>query len=158
MLHAQFGSHEMLILGLALERNPRWHWGCHSCDEFVRGLGRRLPVNFWVARPLSPYDVIIYLCCIELLLYSKDVRFASILLFIICVRLGPSTPGVYVRARVPKIWVWHKCKNTVSGTNPEHSPSTYAKTPRKEWCLNSGATSNDAGGSALSTKGTLGID
>ena len=34
------------------------HGGC--CDEFVRGLGRRLPVNFWVAGPLSPYNVIIY--------------------------------------------------------------------------------------------------
>jgi hypothetical protein len=25
--HAQFGSHKMMVLGLALERNPRWHWG-----------------------------------------------------------------------------------------------------------------------------------
>jgi hypothetical protein len=49
---------------------------------------------------LSPYDVIIYLFCTELLLYSKDVTFVSVPLFIICVRLGPSTPGVYVRVRV----------------------------------------------------------
>jgi hypothetical protein len=49
------------------------HGGC--CDEFVRGLGRRLPVNFGVAGPLSPYNVIIYLFCIELRLYSKDVTF-----------------------------------------------------------------------------------
>jgi hypothetical protein len=42
---------------------------------FVRGLGRRLPVNFGVAGPLSPYNVIIYLFCIELLLCSKDVTF-----------------------------------------------------------------------------------
>jgi hypothetical protein len=28
---------------------------------FVRGLGRRLPVNFGVAGSLSPFDVIIYL-------------------------------------------------------------------------------------------------
>jgi hypothetical protein len=41
----------------------------------VRGLGRRLPVNFGVAGPLSPYNVIIYLFCIELLLYSKVVTF-----------------------------------------------------------------------------------
>ena len=34
------------------------HGGC--CDVFVRGLGRRLPVNFGVAGPLSPYNVIIY--------------------------------------------------------------------------------------------------
>jgi hypothetical protein len=52
------------------------HGGC--CDEFVRGLGRRLPVNFGVARSLSPYDIIIYLFCIELLLYSKDVIFVSV--------------------------------------------------------------------------------
>jgi hypothetical protein len=34
----------------------------HGCcyDEFVRGLGRHLPVNFGVAGSLSPYDVIIY--------------------------------------------------------------------------------------------------
>jgi hypothetical protein len=29
----------------------------------------------WVVGPLSPYNVIIYLFCIELLLYSKDVTF-----------------------------------------------------------------------------------
>jgi hypothetical protein len=42
---------------------------------FVRDLGCRLPVNFAVAGSLSPYDVIIYLFCTELLLYSKDVTF-----------------------------------------------------------------------------------
>jgi hypothetical protein len=31
------------------------------CDDFVRGLGRRLPVNFGVDGSLSQYDVIIYL-------------------------------------------------------------------------------------------------
>ena len=49
---------------------------------------------------MSSYDVTIYLFCTYLLLYSKDVTFVSVPLFIICVRLGPSTPGVYVRARV----------------------------------------------------------
>jgi hypothetical protein len=66
------------------------------CDEFMRGLGRRLPVNFglldrcllrsrpsspsqlWIVGSLSPYGVIIYLFCIELLLYSKDVTFISV--------------------------------------------------------------------------------
>jgi hypothetical protein len=33
------------------------HEGC--CDEFVSGLGRRLPVNFMVVGSLSAYDVII---------------------------------------------------------------------------------------------------
>jgi hypothetical protein len=47
--------------------------GC--CDVFVRGLGRRLPVNFGVAGPLSPYNVIIYLFCIELISYSKVMTF-----------------------------------------------------------------------------------
>jgi hypothetical protein len=28
--HVQFGSHKMMVLGLALERNPRWHWGVTS--------------------------------------------------------------------------------------------------------------------------------
>jgi hypothetical protein len=49
---------------------------------------------------LSPFDVIIYLFYIELLLYSKDVTFDHVPLYIICVRFGPSTPGIYVRARV----------------------------------------------------------
>jgi hypothetical protein len=50
---------------------------------------------------LSPYDVINYLFCTELLLYSKDVTFISVPLFIICVRLGPSTPGDYF---APRFW------------------------------------------------------
>jgi hypothetical protein len=33
------------------------------------------PSQLWVAGPLSPYNVIIYLFCIKLLLYSKDVTF-----------------------------------------------------------------------------------
>jgi hypothetical protein len=49
---------------------------------------------------LSPYDVIIYLFCTELLLYSKDVTFVFVPRFTICVRLGSSTPGDYVRTRV----------------------------------------------------------
>jgi hypothetical protein len=58
------------------------------------------PVNFWVAGPLSPYNVNIYLFCTELRLYSKDVTFDPVPWFIICMRLGPSTPGDYVHARV----------------------------------------------------------
>jgi hypothetical protein len=67
----------------------------------VRERSRTLsPSQLWVAGPLSPYNVIIYLFCTELLLYSKDVTFDHVPCFIICVRLGPSTPGDYVRARV----------------------------------------------------------
>jgi hypothetical protein len=33
------------------------------------------PSQLWVAGPLSPYNVIIYLFCIELQLYSNDVTF-----------------------------------------------------------------------------------
>jgi hypothetical protein len=33
------------------------------------------PSQLWVAGPLSPYNVIIHLFCIELQLYSKDVTF-----------------------------------------------------------------------------------
>ena len=46
--------------------------GC--CDVFVRGLGRRLPVNFGL---LDRCLLIMYffLFCTELLLYSKDVTF-----------------------------------------------------------------------------------
>jgi hypothetical protein len=42
----------------------------------VRERSRPLsPSQPWVAGPLSPYNVIIYLFCIELLLYSKDMTF-----------------------------------------------------------------------------------
>jgi hypothetical protein len=60
------------------------------------------PSQIWVVGSLSPFDVNIYLFCTELLLYNKVVAFVFVPLFIICVRLGPSTPGVYVRAWVPK--------------------------------------------------------
>jgi hypothetical protein len=66
------------------------------------------PSQLWVAGSLSPYDVIIYLFCTELLLYSKVVTFVFAPWFIICVRLAPSTPGDYIRARVPKTRVWQK--------------------------------------------------
>jgi hypothetical protein len=66
------------------------------------------PSQLWVAGSLSPFDVIIYLFCTELLLYSRDVTFVSVPWFIICVRLGPSTPGDCVCARVHKTRVWQK--------------------------------------------------
>jgi hypothetical protein len=59
------------------------------------------PSQLWVVGSLSPYDVIIYLFCTNLLLYSKDVTFISAPLFIICVRLGPSTPGDFF---TPGFW------------------------------------------------------
>jgi hypothetical protein len=59
------------------------------------------PSQLWVAGSLSPYDIIIYLFCTELLLYSKDVTFVSVPWFIISVRLGPSTLGDYF---VPGFW------------------------------------------------------
>jgi hypothetical protein len=62
------------------------------------------PSQLWVAGPLSPYNVIIYLFCTELLLYNKNVTFDPVPWFIICVRLGPSTPGDYVRARALDRW------------------------------------------------------
>jgi hypothetical protein len=71
------------------------------------------PSQLWVDGSLFPYDVIIYLFCTELLWYSKDVTFVSVPWFIICVRLGPSTPGDYVRARVPKTRVWHITNATI---------------------------------------------
>jgi hypothetical protein len=76
-------------------------WGAWRKPWRVRERSRpSSPSQLWVVGSLSPYDVIIYLFCTELLLYSNDVTFVSVPLFIICVRLGPSTHGVYVRARV----------------------------------------------------------
>jgi hypothetical protein len=80
------------------------HEGGH--DEFVRGLGRRLLVNYGCRGSLSSYDANIYIFCTEHLLYSKDVTFVSVPWVIICVRLDPSTH--LIRAWVcPYIWVWH---------------------------------------------------
>jgi hypothetical protein len=76
-------------------------WGAWRMLCCVRERSRSSsPSQLWVAGPLSPFDVIIYLFCIELLLYSKYVTFDHVSWFIIRVRLGPSTPGDYVRARV----------------------------------------------------------
>jgi hypothetical protein len=76
-------------------------WGARRMLRRVHGRSRpSSPSELLVAGPLSPYNVIIYLFCIELLLCSKDVTFDPVPWFIICVRLGPSTPGDYVRARV----------------------------------------------------------
>jgi hypothetical protein len=36
------------------------------------------PSQLWVVGSLSPYDVFIYLFCIEQLLYSKDVTFVYV--------------------------------------------------------------------------------
>jgi hypothetical protein len=82
-------------------------WGAWWMLRCVRERSRSSsPSQLWVAGSLSLYDVIVYLFCTELLLYNKVVTFVSVPLFIICVRLGHSTPGVYVRARIPKIRVW----------------------------------------------------
>jgi hypothetical protein len=64
-------------------------------------------LGWWI---VSSYDVIIYLFCTEPLLYSKDVTFVSIPLFIICVRLGPSTPSDYFAPEfwTPKTRVWQQ--------------------------------------------------
>jgi hypothetical protein len=82
-------------------------WGAWRLLRCVRERSRlSSPSQLWVAGSFSPYDVIIYLFCTELLLYSKVVTFASVPWFIICVRLGSSTPSDYVRAQVPKTRVW----------------------------------------------------
>jgi hypothetical protein len=63
------------------------------CDEFVRGLGRRLPVNFGLLDRclLIMYSFIYF---VQNSYYiSKDVTFDPVPWFIICVRLGSSTPG-----------------------------------------------------------------
>jgi hypothetical protein len=84
-------------------------WGAWRMLRCVRERSRpSSPSQLWVAGSLSPYDLFIYLFCTELLLYSKVVIFVSVPWFIICVRLGPSTPGDYVRARVSKTRVWQK--------------------------------------------------
>jgi hypothetical protein len=77
-------------------------WGAWRMLWRVRDRYRPLsPSQLWVAGSLSPYNVIIYLFCTELLLYSKDVTFVSVPWFIISVRLGHRTFGDYF---VPGFW------------------------------------------------------
>jgi hypothetical protein len=85
-------------------------WGAWSMLWRLRDRSRTSsPSQLWVAGLLSPYDVIIYLFCTELL-FSKDVTFVSVPLFIICERLGPSTPCDYfvLGFWTPKTQVWQK--------------------------------------------------
>ena len=49
------------------------HEGC--CDDVRERSRSSSPSQLWVAGPLSPYNVIIYLFCIEFMLSSKDVTF-----------------------------------------------------------------------------------
>jgi hypothetical protein len=86
------------------------------------------PNQLWVAGSLSPYDVFIYLFCTELILYSKDVTFVSVPLFIICVRLGPSTLGDYFTPGfwTPKTRVWHHVTHLPRGHE------SYTPLPRKQ--------------------------
>jgi hypothetical protein len=77
-------------------------WGAWRMLWRVRERSRlSSPSQLWVAGSLSPYEVIIYLFCTELILYSKDVTFVFVPWFIICVRLGPSTLGEYF---APRFW------------------------------------------------------
>jgi hypothetical protein len=111
-------------------------WGVWRMLRCVRERSRpSSPSQLWVAGSLSPYDVIIYLFCTELLLYSKVVTFISVQWFIICVRLGPSTPGDYVRARVPKTLVWQKWyqRNVDCKTQPRLNWTTNTYLPLLLW-------------------------
>jgi hypothetical protein len=105
-VHAYYSSQHVerwtYVSSLLLSHTPHMSrigtagWGVWRMLWRVRERSRSSSSNqLWVAGSLSPYDVIIYLFCAELLLYSKDVTFVSIPLFIICVRLYSSIPGVY---------------------------------------------------------------
>jgi hypothetical protein len=83
------------------------HEGC--CEEFMGGLGRRLPINYgcWIVVFVwCNYLTILYIT----LLYSKDMTFISVPWVIICVRLDPSThlvkfvPGF--GAPKTRVWQW----------------------------------------------------
>jgi hypothetical protein len=105
-------------------------WGAWRMLWRVRERSRpSSPSQLWIAGPLSPYNIIIYLFCIELLLYSKVVTFDHVSWFIICVRPDPSTPGDYVRARVlvSETRVWQSSTDSY----PFNCASTVNTTDRK---------------------------
>jgi hypothetical protein len=89
-------AHSCCLTPLHRSRTGTAGWGAWRMLWRVRERSRpSSPSQLWVAKSLSPSDVIIYLFYTELLLYSKDVTFVYVSLFILCVRLGPSTPSVY---------------------------------------------------------------
>jgi hypothetical protein len=54
-------------------------WGTWRMLWWVwRSLSHRLPINYGCEGSLSSYDVFIYLFCIELILYNKDVTLISV--------------------------------------------------------------------------------
>jgi hypothetical protein len=66
-------------------RTGTTRWGEWRMLQCVRERSRSSsPSQLWVAGPLSPYNVIIYLFCIKLWLYSKDVTCDPVPWFIIC--------------------------------------------------------------------------
>jgi hypothetical protein len=107
-VHAHYSCWAMNVCELTLavshphrSRTCTAWWGAWRMLWRVRERSRpSSPSQLWVAGLLSPYNVIIYLFCTELLLYSKDVTFNPMPWFIICVRLCPSTPCDYIHARV----------------------------------------------------------
>jgi hypothetical protein len=106
-------------------------WGAWRMLWWVRERSRpSSPSQLWIAGSLSPYDIIIYLFCTNILLYSKDVTFVSVPLFIICVRLGPSTPGDYFAPGfwTPKTRVWHRGPSMVERDRVGH-PSCEVGSP-----------------------------
>jgi hypothetical protein len=75
------------------------HEGCR--DEFMRGLGRRLPINYgcWIVVFVwCNYLTILY----KTPLYLKDVTFVYVPWVIIYVRLDPSTHLTHARVWPPK--------------------------------------------------------
>ena len=89
------------------------HGGC--CDEFVRGLGRRLPVDFlcqgWI---LDPVIFIFYF--VRLPLCNKYSDYCDIYLYTLCYyiccllwRMYEMHPTLFLNARVWQKWYQRKC-------------------------------------------------
>jgi hypothetical protein len=95
-------AHSCYLTPTHMWRTGTAGWGAWRILWRIRERSRpSSPSQLWFAGSLSPYDVFIYLFCTKFLLYSKDVTFVSVPLLVICVRLGPSTPGVYF---APGFW------------------------------------------------------
>jgi hypothetical protein len=97
------------------------------CNETVRGLGRRLPVNFgcWIVVFVwCNYLIILYITP----LYINVVIFVFVPWVIICVRLDPSTLGDYFTSG---FWMLLKsgCDRCGGAACPDqgHGPSTVGR-------------------------------
>jgi hypothetical protein len=108
-------------------------------DEFMRGLGRRLLINYgrWIIVFVwCNYLVILY----RTPLYIKDATFVSVPWVIICVRLDPSTHLIRARVWLLNLGVTLSLNTKITTLIPLTLSITTSKSTTKKDCLSPTST------------------